>query len=132
MALFGWFRGSACKILASLPFSGSPRSSSSLSCGRQRCLKFKHYGNLHGNLHGNPLSPCHPQEALPKVEGKQLRCLQPTVVSPLPLPDRRGGDGGCGLQCGHWPSLTLLGGKTGIKTKSYICVVRKPTIGNYL
>lgn len=68
--------------------------------GWQRCLQFKHCGNLHGNLQCNPLSPCHPEEALPKVKGKQLKCLQParhTVISPLLLPDRRGGDRGCGF-----------------------------------
>ena len=90
----------------------------SLICSRQRCLKFKRWGNLHGNLHCNPLSPCHPEKALPKVEGKQLECVQPawhTVISPLFLPDRRGGDRGYGFYCGGWHSLTLFSGEVGRK-----------------
>lgn len=75
MGLFGWFSSSALEGTAHLSFRGSCRSSSSLSNGWQRCLKFKHCGNLHGNLHCNLLSPCHPKEALPRVEGKQLKCL---------------------------------------------------------
>lgn len=117
--LFRWFSSSALEDTACLPLRRSRRSSSSLSCNGQRCLKFKRCGNLHGNLHCNPLSPCHSKEALPKVEGKQLKCLQPawhTVTSPLFLPDRRGGDRRCGFYCGGWHSLTLFGREAGRKT----------------
>lgn len=41
MGLFRLFSTSALEGTASLPFRGSSRSSSSLSCSRQRCLEFK-------------------------------------------------------------------------------------------
>lgn len=138
MGLFRWFSSSALRGTACLLFRGSCRSSSSLSCGRQRCLKFKHCGNLHGNLYCNSLSPCHPEEALPKVEGKQLKCLQPTwhtVISPHLSPDRRGGDRACGFYCGGLAFFDILQWrgwkKEGVKS-SFGCIARKPNIGNYL
>lgn len=86
-------------------------------------------GNLHGNLHCNPLSPCHPEEALPKVERKQLKCLQP-AWHPVPLARQRGGDRGCGFYCGGWRSF-IPRWRGWVKSSSG-CIARKPTIGNYL
>lgn len=114
MWLLGGSASQLWKVLHISPSMGVTEAS--LICSRQRCLKFKRWSNLHGNLHCNPLSPCHPEKALPKVEGKQLECIQPachTVISPLFLPDRKGGDRRYGFYCGGWHSLTLFSGEAG-------------------
>lgn len=92
MGLLGDSASQLWKVLHISPSMGVTEAS--LICGRQRCLKFKRWGNLHGNLHCNPLSPCHPEKALPKVEGKQLECVQPawhTDFTPPPTRQNRRG-----------------------------------------
>lgn len=66
---------------------------------RQRCLQFRHCGNLHGDFHCSPLSSCHSEEALQKSRRKKLICLQPawhTVILP-PLARQKGRGHGAGF-----------------------------------